>query len=76
MSEKLKPCPVMGLSPLFAGVASVCRDCPNRAPSAVERELRECLEEMIRIYSCGATSKEIIKVAQNALLAKKGSDRE
>jgi hypothetical protein len=26
----------MGLSPLFAGVASVCRDCPNRKPVSLE----------------------------------------
>jgi hypothetical protein len=44
----------------------------TRAPSQAERELRECLEEMIRIYSCGATSMEMCKLAQKEL-AKKGT---
>ena len=70
------PCPVEAVLPermrlpFTFQVAEACKECPNRAPTAREAELRECLRDLLAGYDelnlpyelCAATrARELLK---------------
>ena len=76
-----KPCPALEWidSDRIHGLREACATCPNRAPSAVEEELRECLELFVKWDTKNPWAKDGITLIElrkkiNALLAKKGSE--
>jgi hypothetical protein len=68
-----KPCPVEAETPkraLWGHLLDLCATCPNRAPSAVERELRDCLQDVLSAVLIGPE----LRNRASALLARKGSE--
>jgi hypothetical protein len=68
----LKPCPALEWidSDRIHGLHEACATCPNRAPSAVERELRDCLRDVLAAALIGWE----LRNRASTLLAKKGGD--
>ncbi len=67
MSEK--PCPALEWidSDRIHGLREACATCPNRAPSAVDEELRDCLRDVLAAALIGPE----LRNRASELLAKK-----
>ena len=65
-----KPCPVEALTAISTGklAKQLCATCPNRAPSAVEQELRDCLRDVMEMVMLWPGHP--LRVRASALLAK------